>query len=94
MKEVKEAMNQLCNVEYPVSVDTIRERCGDNEIELGNGDTTTIKEILDLTDDIPEEFATEDELRNHLMSFIPEGCIGRKYYDDRGNSGSAYEYSF
>jgi hypothetical protein len=86
MVELKEALENVCDCEYPATADEIRERCKDVEVELRDGTETTLGEILETVDEPPENFSSSDELYNFLMSLAPEGSIGRKYYDDRGSN--------
>lgn len=86
MTELNEALNELCDCEYPASIDDIRRECEDSEVTFQNGETTTLGRILDTVDEPPEQFESSTDLHNFLMSLAPEESIGRKYYDDRGSN--------
>lgn len=86
MVEFNQAITDLCECEYPADIDDIKSRCEDNEVTLRNGETTTLGQILDTVREPPEEFQSDTELYNFLMSLAPEESIGRKHYDDRGSN--------
>lgn len=72
-------------LDFPVTRERVLEAVGDTELEAPNGGNETIAEILERAD--AEEFRSPDGLYGTLMTFVSDGFIGRKYYDDR--SGSA-----
>ena len=84
MGELKEAIETVCECQYPASIDDILEECEDNEVTLQDGTVVTLGEMLDIVDDPPESFQSSNELRDYILSLAPEESIGRKYYDDRG----------
>lgn len=91
MAELSKALENVCSCEYPAKIETIRDQCYDEEVELRNGSKTTLGEILDTVEEPPEEFDSEIQLHNFLMSLAPEESIGRKYYDDRGGNNFTAE---
>lgn len=82
--DLKSAINELCDCSYPVSVESVNEQC-DIEFELPNGDTASLEDVLN-TGEPPEEFRTEEELFNYVVSLAPAESVGRQNYDDRGGS--------
>ncbi len=71
-------------LEFPVTRETVLETVGDTELDAPTGQNETIAEILERSD--TEEFVSADGLYGTLMTFVSDGFIGRKYYDDRGGS--------
>jgi hypothetical protein len=84
MMNLTQALDELCDCEYPASIEDIKNRCENVTIELQDGSETTPGEMLDLLDDPPETFESSDDLHNTLMSLAPQGSVGRANYDDRG----------
>lgn len=76
----------ICDCEYPVSFEEVEASCTDVYMELPTGSQVQMTELLDTLQDPPEEFRSSTELFNTLMSVVPDGGIGRKYYDDRGQN--------
>lgn len=79
------AVNELCDCQYPVEFETVVEECGDTVVEFSNGEAMPLSTVLSVVDDEPEAFRSEAELRNFVVSLLPEASIGRKHYDDRGS---------
>lgn len=71
-------------LEFPASREAVLEAVGDTELEAPGGENETIGEILARSD--AEEFRSPDGLYGTLMTFVSDGFIGRKYYDDRSGS--------
>ena len=86
MTELKQALDELCDCEYPASIDDIRDDCEDVLVEFQDGSETTLGEMLETLDDPPETFDSSDDLRSTLMSLAPRGSVGRANYDDRGST--------
>jgi hypothetical protein len=86
MLNLTRALDELCNCEYPASIEDIEARCESVRIELQGGSETTLGEMLDLLDDPPETFESKEDLHNTLMSLAPKGSVGRANYDDRGTT--------
>jgi hypothetical protein len=84
--ELRNAIDDICSCDYPATSEEVEKSCGDSKIELRNGDEITLNEIFQRTDEPPEVFESEIELRNYMLCMAPEGSIGRKNYDDRGNN--------
>lgn len=84
MMDLKQALDDVCDCEYPADVGDIERRCEGVVVEFQDGSETTLGEMLDTLDDPPEEFKSRDGLRSLLMSLAPQGSVGRVYYDDRG----------
>lgn len=91
MTRLKEALNSVCECEYPASIEEIESRCEDVEVELKDGSKESLGDILGTIENPPEKFLSSNELYNYIISLAPEESIGRKYYDDRGrNSTQGY----
>jgi len=88
MTNLEEALTELCDCEYPTSIDDIANRCENVTIEFQDGSETTLGEMLDLLDDPPDTFESSDDLYYTLMSLAPQGSVGRANYDDRGTTYS------
>lgn len=88
MTRLKKALNNVCNCEYPVSIEQIENQCENVEVELRGGSKTDLGDILETIENPPEEFQSSNELYNYIISLAPEESIGRKYYDDRGNNNT------
>lgn len=86
MTDIEEALTELCDCEYPASLDEVENRCENVTIELQDGSETTLDSMLDVLDDPPETFASRDDLYNTLISLAPAGSVGRVNYDDRGST--------
>lgn len=71
-------------LEFPISREAVIKKVGETELEAPMGSNETIREILSRCE--TENFNSPDELYGSLMTFVSDGFIGRKYYDDRGGS--------
>lgn len=71
-------------LDFPVSREAAIEAVGGVELEAPTGNNETIREVLDRCE--TDEFDSPDGLYGSLMTFVSDGFIGRKYYDDRGGS--------
>lgn len=69
---------------FPVSHEAVIETIGETELEAPTGQNETIGEVLSRCE--TEDFRSPDDLYGSLMTFVSDGFIGRKYYDDRGGS--------
>jgi hypothetical protein len=69
-------------LDFPVTREAVVETVGDTELEAPTGYNETIREVIERSD--TEEFTSPDDLYGTLMTFVSDGFIGRKYYDDRG----------
>lgn len=83
--DIDTAMNELCDCQYPVEFGTVVDQCGDTVVEFSNGEAMPLSEVVTVVDDQPVAFRSEAELRNFVVSLLPEASIGRKNYDDRGS---------
>ncbi len=79
-------------IEPPVSVEDLRESCGDIEIDCPDGEPTTFTEVLEMDDERSYDCVTE--IHESLMSNLPDSHVGRKKYDDRGPNYGTDEVSF
>lgn len=74
---------------FPATREEAIDAAGDRVLEMPNGGTETVGEVLDRGS--PEEFNSVDELYDSLMLFVSEGFVGRQSYDDRGGTHSDSE---
>ena len=86
MTKLKRALDELCDCEYPASIDEIEGDCQNVTVEFQDGSETTLGEMLELLDDPPQTFDSSADLRSTLMSLAPRGSVGRANYDDRGST--------
>ena len=70
--------------EFPVTQTAVVEQIGTVEITSPSGDSVTIREILDPVEE--DSYVTSDALYAAIVGNLDETFIGRKYYDDRGNT--------
>mgnify|MGYP007116984094 FL=1 len=89
----KEAIDEASDAEFPVACDELIESCSDITFETQHGSVKALGDIASVCKDMPDEFHSELEFRNHLYSLAPDDCIGRKKYDDRGSQHQSYHKS-
>lgn len=90
-----QAIDEACDCEFPVQCDELLDRCGDMEVQTPNGGSQTLRQIMDVCNESPNEFSTQREFRHHIYNFVSEEYIGRENYDDRGHTfDSEPEISF
>ncbi len=88
MINIEAALTEVCDCEYPASLEDIETQCENVTVELQDGSETTLSDMLGVLDDPPETFDSSDELYNTLLSLAPAGSVGRVNYDDRGSTHS------
>ena len=91
MVDLTQALNEVCDCEYPASIDEVKNSCDGVTVEFQDGSETTLGEMLGLLDDPPETFESSDDLHSTLLSLAPQGSVGRAHYDDRGTTSSDRE---
>jgi len=91
MTQLQDELSDICGCEYPANIETVRKSCENREIELPDGAKTTLREILDIVENPPEQFESKQELYNFILSYAPSGSVGRVKYDDR-NGNTAVEH--
>jgi hypothetical protein len=69
-------------LEFPVRCETVIDRIGGTELDAPNGPSETVGEVLERCPE--EEFDSADALYDALITFVGDGYVGRKFYDDRG----------
>ena len=69
-------------LDFPASRSAVIERVGSTELSPPDGESTTIRSIIERSEE--EEFDSADELYDTLMTLVGAQFIGRRYYDDRG----------
>lgn len=89
MTNLKQALEELCDCEYPAQIEDIEDRCEHVTIKMQDGSETTLGEMLDLIENPPETFDSSEDLHNTVMSLAPRGSVGRAKYDDRGATHSS-----
>lgn len=71
--------------EFPAGHDTVVDRLGDVELTSPDGETTTVEDVLERTDETT--YRSPDGLYTSLVRNLEDGFVGRKYYDDRSGTG-------
>ncbi|ERG97487.1 MAG: hypothetical protein J07HQX50_01514 [Haloquadratum sp. J07HQX50] len=82
---LQEAIDEACDVEFPVECEEMVESCSEITFETQNGSVKKLGDIAGVCRDMPDEFHSELDFRNHIYSLAPGDCIGRQRYDDRGS---------
>lgn len=80
--DTEQVIDQL--IEFPITHANAVERIGSIEITSPSGDSVTVREVLDPVEE--ESYPTPDALYAAIVGNLDETFIGRKYYDDRGNT--------
>jgi hypothetical protein len=80
--ETEQLFDQAC--EFPTERDVVVEQLGDVVLATPNGETFTVREILELTDE--SGYRSAKDLYTSLLSNLDEEFVGIKYYDDRSGS--------
>jgi hypothetical protein len=81
MRLVRNADEPFATHTFPSTSEEFVAEHGDVELELPNGGTVTLDEVLDV---LPEEdYETEEDARFSAYSALGEAAIGRKGYSDR-----------
>ena len=71
---------------YPIEVEDVIDQIGDVKLEAPDLDRSErIGDLLEEVDD--DHYDTADELNQIIHSMLPDEYIGRKFYDDRSNTG-------
>ncbi|ELZ42126.1 hypothetical protein C463_11137 [Halorubrum californiense DSM 19288] len=69
-------------LQFPASRDEVLETVGDTELSPPDGESTTIRAVIDRSD--VETYGSADDLYDELMMLVGARFVGRRYYDDRG----------
>jgi hypothetical protein len=67
---------------YPVDHTAVIDTGGTVEIEAPHGNSESISEVLDCINTMT--YGSADELHETIVTYVGDGYIGRKFYDDRG----------
>lgn len=86
MTDLKEKLSELCDCEYPATIQDVMDKCDNLDVLLPDGEEINLGDVVDKIDNPPERFKSEDELYNFVMSLAPNGSVGRKEYDDRNGA--------
>lgn len=65
---------------YPTTTEALLEAYGNEELVLQDG-TTSLREVLAPLEG--QSYASADDVRRSVLTFVDEGAIGRKHYSDR-----------
>lgn len=80
--ETHQLFDQACT--FPADHDVVVEQLGDVTLTTPGGDTFTVREILEVTDET--RYRSVDDLYTSLLRNLDEEFIGIKYYDDRSGT--------
>ena len=69
---------------FPVDRETLVQRAGDVELDGVAAESETLAEVLERTDE--RRFDSSQALYETLVGSVPDGYVGRKYYDDRSGT--------
>lgn len=86
MTELREKLSELCDCEYPATMQDVADKCDDLDVLLPDGEEVNLGDVVGKIDNPPESFESENELYNFVVSLAPNGAIGRKEYDDRNGA--------
>ncbi len=79
---------------YPVEHETVIETMGEVELDAPHGEPESIDEVLNRAG-TTETYRSADELYDSVITYVGDGYIGRKFYDDRSpNSGDTKQIHF
>jgi hypothetical protein len=85
--ETHQLFDQACT--FPADHEEVVEQLGEVTLTTPAGDTFTIREILEVTDEI--RYQSVDDLYTALLGNLDEEFVGLKYYDDRSGSAPGEE---
>lgn len=80
--ETHQLFDQACD--FPAEHGTVVDRLGDVELTTQAGDSFTIREILEITDET--SYRSADDLYSSLLGNLDDEFVGVKHYDDRSGS--------
>jgi hypothetical protein len=80
--ETQQLFDQACN--FPTEHRTVVDQLGDVVLTTQSGDSFTVEEVLELTDET--DYRSADDLYNSLLANLDEEFVGVKHYDDRSGS--------
>ena len=69
---------------FPVHRKTLLESVGNVELDGVAAESETVATVLERTDE--RTFASSQALYETLVGSVPDGYVGRKYYDDRSGA--------
>lgn len=74
-------------IEFPTDLETVLNEVGETEIDAPDSDTSmTITDILDHLNE--GSYETPGELREVVLTNVPDEYVGRENYSDRGPEGN------
>lgn len=79
-------------IDFPADRATVIRQFGDRELEAPEGETESIREILELSGE--DSFRSADEFYTTIVGGVSDAYIGRKFYDDRGGNVAPEHRSF
>lgn len=80
------------DIEFPANRATVVERIGDRELEAPDGQSETVREVLDRAG--VHSFVSVDDVYQSIVGNLSDAYIGRKRYDDRGHNVNPNHRSF
>jgi hypothetical protein len=80
--ETHQLFDQACT--FPAEHEVVVEQLGEVVLTTPAGDTFTVREILEVTDET--SYQSVDDLYTALVGNLDEEFVGLKYYDDRSGS--------
>ncbi|WP_222844879.1 DUF5789 family protein [Haloplanus rubicundus] len=80
--ETHQLFDQACD--FPTEHRTVVDRLGDVVLTTQSGDSVTVEEVLELTDET--DYRSADDLYTSLLANLDDEFVGVKHYDDRSGS--------
>ena len=80
--ETHQLFDQACD--FPAEHGTVVDRLGDVELTTQAGDSFTVREVLEISDE--NSYRSADDLYTSLLGNLDDGFVGVKHYDDRSGS--------
>lgn len=80
--DTHQLFEQAC--EFPAEHETVVTRLGDVVLTTQAGDSFTVREVLELTNET--SYRSAEDLYTSLLGNLDEEFVGVKHYDDRSGS--------
>lgn len=71
---------------FPVEHETVIDTMGDVRLDAPYGESETIGDVLGRIDETT--YRSGDELYDTIVTYVGDGYIGRKFYDDRSSNAA------
>ena len=72
----------LDGISYPISAEDVVAEHGDRVIERTNAEPISVRELFDPLGE--DAYASQEELRQTILTLMPKESVGRQRYSDRG----------